>query len=86
MRKIKDIIENRVDKLEQKKVDMFNSLLNSVKLAGGSDEMIKEDVLDGMTVLELIDILGVNNIVFTYIAQKPKFTANFDFGEHYDRF
>lgn len=69
MRKIFDILTNKVDPIEHNKVIMFESLMQSTRLAGGSPALIKQLVLEGMTVLELIDSLGPNNVIFMHIEK-----------------
>lgn len=66
-RGIEELLTREISDTEQDRIDMFDSLMSSVIMCGGDSTHIEEKVLSGMTVLELIDILGQNKVRF-YLA------------------
>lgn len=67
-RSIVELVTNSYNEVELLRLKMFNSLIDSIEKSGGNPDIIVRNVLENnMTVLELIDILGQNNIEFLYI-------------------
>lgn len=66
-RSIKEIaLESRLNIYESGRLEMFESLIRAINLAGGNSESIVDDILNKeMTVIELIDCLGQNDVRFT---------------------
>lgn len=62
---IKELLSG-YSEVEVGRLAMMNTLLDSIVNCGGDPFKYKLDILDGMTVLELIDSLGQNNIRFYY--------------------
>ena len=52
------------------KMEMTASLVRSIERAGGASELIIERIVEGMTVLEMIDHLATNRVRFTTIRKK----------------
>lgn len=66
-RSIAQLVKNDFSQIEEKRVQMLNSLCDAVSQAGGDSFIISEAVLrKNMTVVELIDRLAQNNIRFIY--------------------
>lgn len=53
-------------KVEAARLSMMETLLEAIEECGGSSLKFKKDILEGMTVLALIDSLAQNNIRFYY--------------------
>ena len=51
---------------QEPKMEMIASLVRSIERAGGASGTIIKQVVDGMTVIELIDCLATNHVRFTY--------------------
>lgn len=62
---IKELLSG-YSEVEAGRLAMMDSLLESIAECGGDSFKYKLDILDGMTVLDLIDSLGQNNIRFYY--------------------
>lgn len=58
--------EQTLPAIEQARVDMFDSLMYVIDSAGGHSPDFREQIRDGMSVLELIDKLGQNGVRFEY--------------------
>jgi len=68
--------EQTLPAIEQARVDMFDSLMYVIDAAGGYSPGFREQIRDGMTVLELIDALAQNGVRFEYDrSQRYKFTG-----------
>lgn len=66
-RSIAEIIKNEFTEIEEKRVEMLNSLCDAVLQAGGDPSAISDAVIcENMTVVHLIDWLAQNNIRFIY--------------------
>jgi hypothetical protein len=50
---------------EQRKLNAYRMLLSCIDKVGGSTSHYENKILEGMTVLELIDALAPNKITFT---------------------
>ena len=73
-----NILKENINEIEKQKakLDFYNSLIQAVKCAGGTEENITED----MTVKELADIFAINKVRFTYIGElKRTVTDQFAF-------
>ena len=70
-RTIKELLCNNLTHIERDRLDMYNSLIDSVKEAGGHPVNFKISILNEMTVLELIDLLGQNNVRFLMTSTNP---------------
>lgn len=68
-RTTKDILSDVFPKVEQHRIMMINSLLLATAQCGGCPDLLKEKVISGLTVLELVDMLAHNNVRFTYIGE-----------------
>ena len=58
--------EQGLPDIEQARVDMFDSLMYVIDAAGGYSPDFREQIYEGMTVLELIDKLAQNGVRFEY--------------------
>jgi hypothetical protein len=62
----------RSEEMAQSIMEMYDSLITSINLAGGAAYGFTPYHLKIMTVPELIGKLATNNIRFTYIKKTPK--------------
>lgn len=62
---IKELLSG-YSEVEADRLAMMNTLLESIAEGGGDSSKFKLAILEGMTVLELIDSLGQNDIRFYY--------------------
>lgn len=70
-RNIKDILMNKTDSVESQRKEMFESLMDAVEKAGGNKQIFWDYVVyQDITVLELIDKLGQNNVRFVYVEKE----------------
>lgn len=70
-RNIKDILMNKTDGVESQRKEMFDSLMDAVEKAGGNKQVFWDYVVyHDITVLELIDKLGQNNVRFVYVEKE----------------
>ena len=66
-RNIKDLITT--SDVEQKRIRMYESLRYAVELCGGDWYHLEKELANGMTVYQLIDVLGQNDIKFIYTKE-----------------
>lgn len=52
--------------IEQARIDMFDSLMYAIDSAGGHSPDFREQIYEGMSVLQLIDKLAQNGVRFEY--------------------
>jgi hypothetical protein len=72
------------DEMAQSIMEMYDSLITSIDLAGGSGYGFTPYHLKTMTVPELMGKLATNNIRFTYIKKTPKKEEPIDPEEDYE--
>lgn len=65
---IYDLIYKTNTTIEQDRLLMYRSLLESVAIKGGDTILLEQSILSGMTVIKLIDTLAQNKIRFTYVG------------------
>ena len=58
--------EQTLPAIEQARVDMFDSLMDAIDGAGGHSPDFREQIYEGMSVLQLIDKLAQNGVRFEY--------------------
>lgn len=66
-RSIEDLI--MTSEVEQKRIRMYESLRYVVELCGGDWYRLEKELANGMTVYQLINVLGQNDIRFIYTKE-----------------
>jgi hypothetical protein len=66
-RKLEDLLKPSHSKAEKMKLDAYSTLFRCIGSVGGDVLFFEKEILEGMTVLELIDSLAPNRVTFTII-------------------
>lgn len=69
-RGIEQLLNQKNDDVERQRLEMYSSLARAVIESGGNVPSIMELISQGMTVYELIDMLGQNGVRFVHKGDK----------------